>query len=167
MFKLDDRDIRILAILQREGRISKSALAKRLNLSNTPCWQRLQRMEKAGIITGYGAHVALEKLTEHIVVFVVVEIESHRAEDFDLFESAIRAEPEIAACWALSGGFDYVLQVVTRNINTYQRLIDRLLDRRIGLVRYFTYVVTKEVKPLTGPALESLLGSDPASNGSG
>lgn len=165
MLKLDDRDIRILAILQHEGRISKSALAKRVNLSNSPCWERLERMEKAGIVAGYGARVALARLTEHVVVFVLVELENHRAEDFELFESAIDDETEITGCWALGGGFDYVLQVVTRNIGTYQRLIDRLLERSIGLTRYFTYVVTKEVKSGAELPLEFLLGRTPESGG--
>lgn len=157
MFKLDDRDLRILSILQEEGRISKSDLAKRVNLSNTPCWERLQRMEKAGIVRGYGAHIALEKLAEHVVVFVTAELEKHRAADFEYFEAAIEEEPEITACWAVGGGFDYVFQVVTHNINSYQRLMDRLLDRKIGFVRYFTYVVTKEVKAGELP-LEILVG---------
>jgi Lrp/AsnC family transcriptional regulator of ectoine degradation len=164
MFRLDDRDIEILTILRKEGRISKSALAKRVNLSNSPCWERLRRLENAGIITGYGAHIALEKLTEHIVVFVAAELENHRAEDFEQFETAILDEPEIIACWALGGGFDYVLQIVTRNINSYQRLIDRLLDRKIGLMRYFTYIVTKEVKSVSSLPLTRLLNADPATD---
>ena len=161
MFKLDERDIRILSILQHEGRISKSDLAKRVNLSNSPCWERLKRMESAGIIAGYGAHIALEKLTEHVVVFVVAEIGNHRAEDFEMFEAAIGEEPEIVGCWAVGGGLDYALQVVTRNINTYQQLIDRLLDRDIGLTRYFTYVVTKEIKAGSPPPLKQLLAHEP------
>lgn len=165
MFQLDDRDIEILTILRQEGRISKSALAKRVNLSNSPCWERLRRLEEAGIIAGYGAHIALEKLTEHIVVFVLAELENHRAEDFELFESAIEEEPEIVACWALGGGFDYLLKVIARNINAYQQLIDRLLDRNIGLVRYFTYVVTKEVKSASDLPLQRLLDDGPAAAG--
>ena len=160
MIRLDDRDIEILTILRKEGRISKSALAKRVNLSNSPCWERLRRLEEAGIITGYGAQIALEKLTEHIVVFVAVELENHRAEDFEQFENAILDEPEIIACWALGGGFDYVLQIISRNINAYQQLIDRLLDRKIGLLRYFTYVVTKEVKSVSSLPLKHLLNAD-------
>lgn len=165
MFQLDDRDIEILTILRQEGRISKSALAKRVNLSNSPCWERLRRLEQAGIITGYGAHIALEKLSEHIVVFVAAELENHRAEDFELFESAIGEEPEIVACWALGGGFDYLLKVISRNINSYQQLIDRLLDREIGLMRYFTYVVTKEVKSVSSLPLKRLLDNDPTATG--
>jgi DNA-binding Lrp family transcriptional regulator len=60
--KLDDRDIKILAILSREGRISKSDLAKRVNLSATPCWERLSRLEKAGIISGYRADIELKNI---------------------------------------------------------------------------------------------------------
>ena len=162
MHRLDDRDIEILTILRQEGRISKTELAKRVNLSNSPCWERLRRLEEAGIITGYGAHIALDKLTEHIVVFVAAELENHRAEDFELFEAAIGDEPEIVACWALGGGFDYLLKVVSRNINAYQALIDRLLDRHIGLMRYFTYVVTKEVKSVSSLPLKRLLENDTA-----
>lgn len=157
--RLDAIDVRILAILQSEGRITKLALAERVNLSPTPCWERLKRLEQAGIIKGYGAQIALERLAEHILVFVTAELENHRAEDFERFEAAIREEPEITACWALGGGYDYAFQVTTRSINSYQELIDRLLDRKIGLARYFTYIVTKTVKDSAGPPLTTLLDS--------
>lgn len=146
MLKLDSRDLKILAILQEEGRISKSELAKRVNLSNTPCWERLQRLEAAGVVRGYGARIALEALAEHVTVFVTVELDNHRSEDFARFEAAVGEEAEIVACWALGGGLDYLCQVVTRNIGSYQILIDRLLNTGAGVKRYFTYIVTKEVK---------------------
>ncbi|WP_420406065.1 Lrp/AsnC family transcriptional regulator [Nisaea sp.] len=146
MLKLDARDLKILAILQEEGRISKSELAKRVNLSNTPCWERLQRLEAAGIVRGYGARIALEALAEHVTIFVTAELENHRRGDFGRFEEIVAQEKEIVACWALGGGLDYLFQVVTRNVGSYQELIDRLLGSDAGLKRYFTYVVTKEVK---------------------
>lgn len=146
MLKLDDRDLKILEILQCEGRISKSALARRVNLSNTPCWERLQRLEAAGIVRGYGARIALQVLGEHVTVFVTAELENHRSGDFARFEEVVAGEREIVACWALGGGLDYLFQVVTQNIASYQLLIDRLLESEVGLKRYFTYVVTKEVK---------------------
>lgn len=159
MIRLDNRDIEILKILQSEGRISKSALAKRVNLSNTPCWERLERLENAGIIFGYGAWIDLTKLLDHVTIFVVAELENHRSEDFAAFEAAIDAEREITACWAIGGGLDYLFQVVTGSINSYQELVDRLLDRRIGLKRYFTYIVTKSVKMSDGAPLDVLFGS--------
>jgi Lrp/AsnC family transcriptional regulator of ectoine degradation len=156
MLKLDDRDLKILSILGREGRISKAELAKRVNLSAAPTWERLKRLENAGIIAGYRAAVELRKLAPHVTVFMAAELESHRAEDFQAFERVLAPLDEVVACWAVGGGFDYVLQVVTRDIDSYQRLVDYLLEARVGLARYFTYVVTKAVKA-SPPPLERLV----------
>lgn len=134
-FKLDTRDLRILSVLSREGRITMSELAVRVNLSATPCWERLKRLEDAGIIIGYRAEVELRKIAPHVTVFVVVEIENHRAERVRVFEEAMAHYDEITSCWALGGGYDYLLQIVTRDIDSYQRLIDRILVSGIGLSR--------------------------------
>jgi len=160
MLKLDDRDLKILAILREEGRISKAELAKRVNLSAAPCWERLKRLEDAGIITGYRAEIALKKVAAHITVFMAAELEQHRAEDFQTFERAIQKHDEIIACWAVGGGFDYILQIVARDIDSYQRLVDHLLEARVGLARYFTYVVTKPVKQSAKLPFADLLGRE-------
>lgn len=144
--RLDARDIRILSILQREGRISKTALAERVNLSSTPCWERLRRLEQAGIIESYGAQISLKAFGPVTIVFVEVSIENHRSEDFERFENAIAQVPEIVECWALGGGIDYLCKVVVRNLADYQELIEGLLAQQIGIQRYFTYVVTAPVK---------------------
>ncbi|PLX39658.1 MAG: AsnC family transcriptional regulator [Hyphomicrobiales bacterium] len=155
---LDDRDLQILTILAREGRLSKAELAKRVNLTATPCGERLRRLEEAGVIEAYRAEISLKAVAPHVTVFVTAELENHRAETFQAFERAVEKRDEIVACWALGGGFDYLLQVVTKDIDAYQRLIDELLESRVGLARYFTYVVTKPVKQGGVPPLDLLLG---------
>ncbi|HVW92998.1 MAG TPA: Lrp/AsnC family transcriptional regulator [Devosia sp.] len=144
--RLDARDIKILGILQREGRISKAELAERVNLSATPCWERLRRLEEAGIIEGYGARISLKAFGPVTVVFVQIEIENHRHEDFVRFESAVAKTREIVECWAIGGGMDYMLRVVVPHLSDYQDLIESLLDQQIGIKRYYTYVVTSPVK---------------------
>lgn len=144
--KLDARDIKILSILQREGRIPKAALAERVNLSATPCWERLRRLEDAGIIESYEAKVSLKAFGPVTMVFVQVELESHRSEDFTRFESAIAALPEIVECWAVGGGIDYVCKLVVPHLEDYQSLMDSLLSREIGIKRYYSFVVTAPVK---------------------
>jgi Lrp/AsnC family transcriptional regulator of ectoine degradation len=144
--RLDARDIKILSILQREGRLSKSALAERVNLSSTPCWERLHRLEEAGIIERYGAQISLKALGPVTIVFVEITIENHRAEDFQRFEKAITGIPEIVECWALGGGIDYLCKMIVRHLDDYQRLIEAMLGQRIGIQRYFSYVVTAPVK---------------------
>ncbi len=158
MIRLDDRDIAILKVLSREGRLSKAELARRINLSPTPCWERLKRLEKAGVIEGFRAEIALRKTAPHVTVFVTLELENHSAAAFQAFERAVETYPEIVQCWALGGGFDYLLQVVTRDVDSYQRLIDRLLDQGLGMARYYTYIVTKPIKTGQVPPLDILLG---------
>ncbi|WP_020593058.1 Lrp/AsnC family transcriptional regulator [Kiloniella laminariae] len=157
--RLDDRDLAILNILQTEGRITKAALAERVNLSPTPCWERLKRLEQAGLIESYEARLSLKAFSPVTIVFMEAELDSHKAEDFDRFEAAMADYPEIVECWAVGGGIDYVLRILTRDIDSYQRLVDRLLEAKIGLRRYFSYVVTKPVKHQTALPLD-LLTSD-------
>lgn len=156
--RLDTRDLEILRVLAREGRITKAALAARVGLSPTPCWERLKKLETAGIIEGYCVEIALKKLGPHVTVFMAAELADHTAARFRLFEDEMRRRNEITACWALGGGYDYLLQIVTRDIDAYQRLVDDLLEARIGLARYFTYVVTKPVKGAGVPPLELIAG---------
>jgi Lrp/AsnC family transcriptional regulator of ectoine degradation len=144
--RLDARDIKILAILQREGRIPKAALAERVNLSATPCWERLRRLEEAGIIQSYGAQISLKAFGPVAIVFVEIEIESHRSEDFSRFEHAVARIQEIVECWAVGGGIDYLCKVVVRNLTDYQALIERMLGDQVGIRRYYSYVVTSAVK---------------------
>lgn len=144
--KLDAIDLKILDAIQRDGRITKLALAEQVGLSPTPCWMRLRKLEKAGIVSGYHARIAMRVVAPVATVLMEVTLASHRQADFDRFERVIRDIPEIVACWSVGGGVDYVLKVMARDIDAYQRLVDALLDREIGIDRYFTYIVIKTVK---------------------
>jgi Lrp/AsnC family transcriptional regulator of ectoine degradation len=144
--KLDQIDLKILDAIQRDGRITKLALADKVGLSPTPCWMRLRKLEKAGIVSGYHARIAMRTVAPVATVLMEVTLASHRQADFDRFERVIRDIPEIVACWSVGGGVDYLLKVMARDIDAYQRLVDALLEREIGIDRYFTYIVTKTVK---------------------
>ncbi|PDQ22979.1 AsnC family transcriptional regulator [Mesorhizobium sanjuanii] len=159
--RLDPIDLRILEAVQRDGRITKLALAQKVGLSPTPCWMRLRKLEKAGIISGYHAKVAIRALAPIATVLMEVTLASHRQADFDRFERAIRDIPEIVACWSVGGGVDYVLKVMARDIDAYQRLVDALLEREIGIDRYFTYIVTKTVKEEIVLPMAELLPEQP------
>ncbi len=79
-------------------------------------------------------------------MIVEITLGGHRQADFDRFERAIRGEPEVVSCWSTGGGVDYVLKVVARDVEAYQRLVDGWLEREIGISGYFTYIVTKVVR---------------------
>jgi len=144
--RLDAIDLKILDAVQRNGRITKLALAEKVGLSPTPCWLRLRKLEKAGIISGYHARLDPRSIAPIALVLMEVTLGSHRQADFDRFERAVRDLPQIVTCWSVGGGVDYVLKVIAGDIDAYQRLVDSLLEREIGIDRYFTYIVTRTVK---------------------
>ena len=98
MLKLDDRDLKILAVLATDGRIAKADLARKVNLTPTPLWERLKRLEDAGIVRGYRAEIALAKIAPHVEVFVTVELTGHTPAHLHAFETAITRIDAITVC---------------------------------------------------------------------
>lgn len=148
---LDDRDIKILGILQREGRITKAELASKVNLSPAPCWERLKKLEDQGYITGFSANVDIRKIAPVTEVLVQVTLSNHRTKDFKRFEEKIDQMRQVTNCWSISGGVDYMLRLVVADIDAYQDLMETLLESEIGIDKYFGYVVVKETKSAPPP----------------
>ncbi len=143
---LDRYDIKILQILQRQGRITKSALAEEICLSVSPCWERVKRLESEGIIEGYGARINASLLAPHTPILVEVALKNHSAEAFSRFEAAMENTAEVVECYATGGQVDYIIKVITRDIDQYQRLVDAWLTADLNIERYYTYIITKQVK---------------------
>ncbi len=141
--KLDRIDLKILAQLQKTGRITNVELAEAVCLSPSPCLTRVKRLEKAGYITGYGAQLNLHKLGEFLTVFTEVTLTEHRSGDFSRFETRIRKLDEIVECHLVSGGYDYLLKFITRGVAHYQSIIEDMLEGDYGIEKYFSYVVIK------------------------
>lgn len=144
--KLDRYDLAILRILARDGRITKSRLAEEINLSISPAWERVKRLEEGGVIRGYRADIDWVRAFKGSRVVVEVTLARHTAPDMRRFEERIAAAPEVLQCHATGGGVDYVMHVMSRDIDHYQRFIDSLLTDELGIEKYFTYIVTKVVK---------------------
>lgn len=155
--RLDGRDIKLLMALQAEGRITNQKLADRVALSPSACLERVRRLEAAGLISGYGARISLDKVLSTSTIFVEVTLKSHEAADFDRFERSIREAPEVVECHAIGGGIDYLLKIVAGDIAHYQSIMERLLTAGIGIGQYFTYVVTKPVKTAAPYPLDTLI----------
>lgn len=141
--KLDRIDINILAELQKSGRMTNAQLSDQVGLSPSPCLARVKRLEDAGYITGYGAWIDLSKLGPVQVVFASVTLSDHKLPDFTKFERGIADIPEILECHLVSGGFDYLVKFVVRSVSHYQDIIERILEKNIGVNKYFSYIVIK------------------------
>ena len=149
--RLDRIDLKILAQLQRNGRMTNVMLSDAVGLSASPCLLRVKRLEKAGFITGYGAQINLAKLGETMTIFTEVTLQDHKLDDFTRFEAEIRGVEELVECHLVSGGYDYLLKFVTRGVVHYQEVIESLLSREIGITKYFSYIVIKS--PILKPYL--------------
>ena len=143
---LDATDIRILCAVQRYGNLSKSKLAEMVNLSATPSWIRLNRLKKAGIIRNYYANIAYDDVVDTTKVIVTLSLSNHRKSNFEKFETHIANIDEIIECMATGGGTDYVMKVITPSLTNFQEIMDQLLSAELGIDRYMTYIVTREIK---------------------
>lgn len=159
--KLDRIDLNILAQLQRHGRMSNVDLADLVGLSPSPCLQRTKRLEQAGYITGYSAQIDLAKLGDILMVFTEMTLSDHRRSDFARFEAAVASIDEIIECHLVSGGYDYLLKFVTRSVTHYQSVIEAMLDRGIGIEKYFSYIVIKSPIMKQRHPLKSLFDTTP------
>lgn len=158
--KLDRIDLKILAELQRNGRVTNVDLADIVGLSPSPCLTRVKRLEQAGYIAGYGAQLQLRKLGNVQLVFTEMTLSDHRHDDFARFEAAIRNIPEIVECHLVSGGYDYLLKFVTNGVSHYQSVIESMLERNIGIEKYFSYIVIKSPFVKSHYPIERLFGQD-------
>jgi len=156
--KLDRIDLKILAQLQKSGRITNVELADAVGLSPSPCLTRVKRLEQAGYIVGYGAQINLQKLGEFVTVFTEVTLEDHRSSDFVRFESKIRNIDEIIECHLVSGGYDYLLKFVTPGLTHYQTVIESMLEGNLGIEKYFSYIVIKTPFVKTYYPMQKLFG---------
>ncbi len=144
--ELDRTDLKILRLLQSDGRLGNAEIAKRVNTSPATCHRRIQRLFAEGYVTSVRAQIAPQKVEMGTLAFVGVVLDRSTPESFGAFEEAIREMKLVLDCHIVAGDFDYILKIMAANIDAYQRLIDGLLDRDIGIERYFTYIVTKTVK---------------------
>lgn len=132
---LDRIDQRILRVLAREGRISNRALAERVGLSATPCLNRVRRLEQDGVIAGYAARIDQEKLGYTFDVFVFVTLEKQVSEIIERFEAKIRHCDEVIDCYRMTGRYDYIVRVVSRDLPSYDAFLKEKLTRFPGVAK--------------------------------
>ncbi len=154
---LDRIDLKILAALQADARMTNQALADAVGLSPSPCLQRVKRLEKRGILKGYFARVALDEIAHSVTVIAAVSLESHAKEQFDQFEAAAARIPELVEAHKVSGPFDYFLRFVCGDVQTYERISDELLRDGPKGIKVSSHVVLQETKPFAGFPLDRLV----------
>lgn len=122
MQSLDATDIAILKTLQKEGRISNSALSQRVGLSQSACSRRLDILENSGVISGYHASISHKALDYRMIAIVHMSLSGQSARTLAEFEASVSRCPNILVCYLMSGEYDYVLRVAARDLEDYERI---------------------------------------------
>ncbi|WP_395341794.1 Lrp/AsnC family transcriptional regulator [Ningiella sp. W23] len=140
---MDKIDTKIISLLERNGRISFSDLANAVGLTKTPCWNRVKHLEEMGVITGYGARIDERKLGMQIRGMIHVVIDFSMSEEFE--QAAIK-HSSVIRCAAVTGDFDYILEVLAKDMLEFDSLLRADLSRLPGVQRFSTSISTREVK---------------------
>lgn len=147
---LDKIDQRILQELEANGRIPIVELATRVNLTNTPCSERVKRLEKSGFITGYSAVIDKERLGLAQLTVVQVSLAATADHSLDRFNSAVRDIAEIESCLMVAGSFDYMLTVRTRDIAHFRTVLGDKINKLPGIHQTSSFTVMEIVKEPAG-----------------
>ena len=148
--KFERGDARILEALQKEGRLTNQELAERVGMSSSPCWRRVKRLEETGVIRGYQAVIDRRAIGLGVLAFVRVLIDTHSHSEAQRFESKVRELEEVIACYSIAGEADFLLQVVSADLDTYAEFAMTVLRRLPGIKERHTMFVLKDIKATTG-----------------
>ena len=146
---LDATDRRILATLQKEGRITNAVLSERVNLSPSACHRRVQRLEDEGFIAGYVALVNARRLGKPTTVFVEIMLESQAEALLDAYEREVARIPDILECHLMAGTADYLLKIVAEDTEDFARIHRRFLSRLPGVRQMQSSFALREVLKTT------------------
>lgn len=126
--QIDDFDKKILSEIQKDASLSVSAIAERVSLSPTPCWRRLQRLEREGFIDGRVTLLNQERVGLELTVFVMIRTNQHNRSWLERFSTAVGKFPEIVEVNRLAGEYDYLLKVITKNNAAYDAFYKNFID---------------------------------------
>lgn len=143
---LDRTDRRILECLQADGRISNVDLARKVNLTSTPCIERVRRLEKQGYILGYTALLDPQKVGASLLVFIEIDLSHNSPDGFKKFREEARKLPEVMDCHLVSGNFDYLIKARVSDMKAYRELLGDKILSLPSVKASRSYVVMEEIK---------------------
>jgi len=147
--ELDAYDRRILALLQEDASLSSAQIAEQVGLSQSPCWRRIQRLKEEGVIRGQVTLLDRKKIGLNTQIFAEVKLNAHGRSNFTEFTDAIRGFPEVLECYVLMGAVDFLLRIVTSDIEAYERFFFEKLSMVPGIQEVNSIVALSEIKSTT------------------
>ena len=150
----DRIDRQILALLQRDGRMTNVELAERVGLTAPPCLRRVRALEEAGVIKGYHAELDAVRLGFPITVFALVSLRSQAEHDLSAFEEHVATIAEVRECHMLNGEIDFILKIVARDVQSFQDILTTQLTAAPNVASVKTSLTIRTAKVLSGVPVE-------------
>lgn len=150
--QIDSFDLKILDILQKDGRITNARLALDVGLSESACFNRVKRLEQQKVLQRYGAFIDQKAIGSFVTVVVCVTLESHKQHECARFEQIVAGTPEVTECLFVAGQFDYMLKVIARDMTDYLATMDGLMESFGKLSQFSSYIVMRKAKEDPMPA---------------
>ncbi len=149
MANLDETDIKLLKALQQNAKVNTKELCELLHLSKTPVYERIHRLENEGVITGYNARIDNKKVGLPLVVFCNVSLAVHDDEHIERFKNEIKGIDEVMECYSTGGFYDFLLKVILKDLDEYNRFVFEKLTKVHGIVKMQSSFVLSEIKHKT------------------
>ena len=154
---LDKTDIKILDLLQKDASLSTAEIAERVNLSQSPCWRRINQYQREGLISRKIQVLNREKLNLDMVVFTSIQLETTSAKALDAFEEAVVKFPEVVECYTMTGTMDYMLKIIVRDIRNYEQFVRNHLAELPNIRAMHSQVSVTKIKDTTELPLDTQL----------
>ncbi len=154
---LAKQDISILKLLQRDATASTASIAEKLNMSQSPCWRRINRLEQAGLVKRRVALLDRAALGMDVVVFATINLTSTGRQNLLEFEQEIVRHPEVIECYTMTGIWDYMLKIVTRDIRHYETFVRNTLTASPSIRELHSHMAVTEIKNTTELPLDTQL----------
>ena len=151
---IDEFDRKILEIVQADAALSAAEIGERVGLSQSPCWRRLSRLEQTGFIARKVALLDRHLLGLDVLVFATVKLTAHGRRSLPAFAEAIQAFPEVQECYTLMGEMDFLLRIVTEDVQAYERFFFDNLSQLPGVGEVHSSIVMSEIKRTTAYPLQ-------------
>ena len=145
---IDKTEIKILKLLQDDARITNQVRAEKVGMSASPCWRRVKKLEEENVIQGYRAILNRRKIGLGVMVFVRVIIDSDSEAEAQKFEQEVTELENVVACYSIGGDSDFLLQVVSHDLDSYADFAMTVIRRLPGIKEMQSMFVLKEIKPL-------------------
>lgn len=146
---IDKTDMQILRLLQKDAEMSAAAIGERIGLSQSPCWRRIQRLRDSGLILGQHIRFDRKKLGFDVMVFAQIKLTAHGRSKVPEFAETIRAFPEVQECHLVLGSIDFLLRIVARGIEEYERFFFEKLSHLPEIQEVHSNIVLSEIKHTT------------------